>query len=235
MVAILATVAFVATGTMTGVNEDAQAKLVRAEMMELAKAMDQFRQDTGYYPKQGPFDLDTATPPGAVPIDSLPSYAGTNNAERQRWFYSPANLEQLWVNPLYGTEHRLETWDANSGRGWRGPYLRGFEDGFVDIRDDINDGTAAGDPSGDPLAGDNIPDVPGLADPFEGRAVNVGGNTLLDWRADPGGSEREYWGRPFLVFGLVFGLDDSPSIVSMGRNGTYEPGGGGDDVILNLE
>ena len=208
VVVILAAVAFVAGGAFSGVREHANDQLVRTEMQEIAKAIRQFRQDTGYYPKTGPFDLPAGNP---------------------AQFYSPANFSQLLsrTSPL-PVAHQLAAWNPETGRGWRGPYLQGFAEGFVDIRDDINNGTATGNDAGNPLSGSNIPDVPGIADPFEHRAVNVGGSTLLDWSATAGGTEREFWGRPF----LVFGLDASPRIVSMGPDGVY---GTDDDIELNIE
>lgn len=210
VVAILAAVAFVAGGTFRGVRERANDQLVRTEMQAIARAIRQFRQDTGYYPKTGPFDLPAGNPAR---------------------FYSPANFEQLLspISPLAGTGHQLESWDPETGRGWRGPYLQGYAEGFVDIRDGINSGTPAGNPAGNPLAGNNIPDVAGVADPFEHRAASVGGDTLLDWSATAGGTEREVWGRPY----LVFGLDSRPWIVSMGPDGDY--GTADDNIVLNIE
>ncbi len=229
IVAILAAVAFVAGSTFLGVREQANDQLVHTEMQEIAKAIRRFRQDTGYYPKTGPFDLQAYG--GSVPYTGLPASAGSDNAARDLWFYSPANFHQLLsrTSPLNGTGHQLASWDPETGRGWRGPYLQGHGDGFLDIRDGINSGTTpAGSLSGDPLAGNNVPDVEGVADPFEHRAVNVGGDTLLDWSATANGAEREVWGRPY----LVFGLDASPRIVSMGPDGVY---GTDDDIILNIE
>ena len=227
VVAILAAVAFVAGGRFTGVREQANDQLVRTEMQTIAKAIRQFRQDTGYYPKTGPFNL--AAHGGSIPYTNLPTRAGSTNAARDRWFYSPANFSQLFspVSPLDGSvpEHQLEHWDPETGRGWRGPYLQGFTEGFVDIRDGINSGTTpAGNDTGNPLAGSNIPDVDGIADPFERRAVNIGGVTLLGWSATPSG----VWGRPY----LVFDLDSRPRLVSMGPDGAYDTT---DDITLNVE
>ena len=231
IIAVLASIAFLATGTFQGVSESANDGLVHSEMQEIAKAIRQFRQDTGYYPKQGPFDLAPPNGIGAVPIGNLPAHAGGTNAERVRWFQSPANHYQLLdtVSPLNGTNHLLEDWNPDTGRGWRGGYLKGFAEGHVDIRDDIN--PAVNGAGGDPLAGNNIPDVDGLADPFEQRAEDMGGgNTLLDWSATPrpGRNEREAWGRPY----LVFGLGAAPWIVSMGPDGDYN---NGDDIVLDIE
>lgn len=246
-VAILAATAFIATSTFMGVSEHANDQLVRVEMQEIAKAIRQFKQDTGYYPKTGPFEIDLAdTGAGEVTDACLPSYLSSlSNDEKERWFYSPANFYQLITStsPLNGTTHQLEKWNSETGRGWRGPYLNGFAEGYLDIRDGIN-GTIGGSPTalagnkaGDPIVGTNIPDVEGIADPFEYRAEKDGGNTLLDWSAThSGGTEREVWGRPY----LVFDWDTKPWIMSMGpdgnfENGEYDPDNNKDDIVLNIK
>ncbi|WP_309400857.1 prepilin-type N-terminal cleavage/methylation domain-containing protein [Cerasicoccus maritimus] len=226
VVSVLAAVAFVATGTYRGVSEDSSDRLVRVEMLEIAKAMRQFKQDTGYYPKTGPFALSTDG--GSVNIDDLPARAGSSDTEKTRWFYSPANFDQLMStnSPLDGTGHQLETWDPDTGRGWRGPYLSGYGEGYVDIRDDINDDpdTAAGDALGDPLLGTTITNVDGIADPFEHSVTT---NNLLGWSDTVDGAELEKWGRPY----LIFSLDDQPFLISMGLDGEY---GTDDDVRLEI-
>jgi prepilin-type N-terminal cleavage/methylation domain-containing protein len=229
VITILAAVAFIAGGALSGVREQANDQLVRTEMQEIAEAIRQFRQDTGYYPKTGPFNLDTA--PGGAVTDAILAvgfpHSGSSAAERQNWFYSPANFYQLYTraSPLAGTGHQLENWDPETGRGWRGPYLKGFAEGYLDIGDGINNGTPDGNPGGDPLGGANtIEDVEGIADPFEHRPVAG----LLDWSADPGVVEREWWGRPY----LLFDLDSKPRLISMGPDGQY---GTGDDIELRIE
>lgn len=219
VVTILATVAFTASFYMKNAAEQAGDSLVLSEMQEIAKAIRQFKQDTGYYPKTGPFGLDDQG--GQIDHTSM-------NVD---WFYSPANLYQLTVrtSPLDRTGHLLETWNPESGRGWRGPYLTGHEDGELTIGDNINDGSAAGDPFGDPWSGDAIEDVPGIADPFEQKRA---ASELLHWEYD--GVPYDYKGRPYLVFGLT----NQPWIVSMGENGDYESTSriaGGDDIILSID
>jgi prepilin-type N-terminal cleavage/methylation domain-containing protein len=218
VISILAAVAFIAGGAMSGVREQSAEQLVRSEMQQIAAAIRQFRQDTGYYPKTGPFALG-----GVV----QPSNAPAGPAALALWFYSPANFYQLFENPLPAA-NPLASWDAETGRGWRGPYLQGFAEGFVDIRSGINNGTPAGYSAGDPLGGSNIPDVEGIADPFEHRPVIESGDTLLDWSAGPGGVERQVWGRPY----LLFDLDSKPRLISMGPDGVY---GNGDDIELRIE
>jgi len=233
VIVLLAAVAFIGTGTFKGVSEHANDRLVRAEMQNIAKAIRRFKADTGYYPKTGPFSLVGSG--GAVTYASLPSHAGSNNVERDLWFYSPANFYQLLAetSPL-PVGDPLETWNPETGRGWRGPYIKGFLDGYVDIRDGINDGTPHGNEAGSPVGtlDNNVGDVDGIADPFEHRAVSVGGNGLLDWSAVAGGKERDFWGRPY----LCFFYDTRPKLISMGANGTYnDPPGKEDNVELNIE
>ncbi len=120
-----------------------------------------------------------------------------------------------------------KTWDEETGRGWRGPYLNGFKDGYVDIGSEINEDATPSFANegiqGDPLevshsATHFIPtvlDVYGVADPFKRPAEPVADsdadNTLLDWSvthrdnaagtAPPGRDpEMNRWGRPYLYF-----------------------------------
>lgn len=232
IIAIMAAVAFVAGGSYSGVNRQANDQLVRSEMQELAAAIRRFKQDTGYYPKTGPFRL--AIDGGAVVDAGLPTHVtGLSDDAKRRWFYSPANLYQILAtdSPLKDTGHQLASWNKETGRGWRGPYLRGG-DGYVDLRDGINSGTAAGKPAEDPLSGSDVHDVNGVADPFEYRPATVGGVSLLNWSRTPGGKDIPVWGRPY----LVFGLDGAhPWIVSMGPDGEYDMSVTIDDIKLTIE
>ncbi len=256
-VSILAAVAFVTAGNYIGVSEHANDQLVRTEMQEIAQAIRQFRQDTGYYPKTGPFAL--VDDGGEVALADLPAHAGTSDTEKTAWFYSPANFSQLGgaesvkdsVNPLSGTGHQLEEWDTETGRGWRGPYLKGFAEGYVNISDDLNDGSSAGDSAGSPLEtvdATEVPNIPGLADPFEWRPDSSTG--YLAWSSEVDGETRDSWGRPYLLFGLdkadvvvgpgsdgIYGTSDDekvsgPVLLSFGSDGKYATD---DDIILEIE
>lgn len=258
VISLLAATAYVATGAYTHFLDHADEQLVYSEMQEIAKAIRQFKQDTGYYPKEGPFALQLlTTDPGNVTKTMLPNYIGNTsegltNDEISRWFYSPANLYQLTTDtsPLSGSSHQLKEWNPETGRGWRGPYLSGFRDGYVDIRDGISSSNSpAGNKDGDPLSGNNIPDVVGIADPFVQKYETISGNTLLDWSrnrrrmstestTDPDRLEVEKWGRPY----LVFDLDTKPWLVSFGPNGNFDngefnadPNIDKDDITLNIE
>lgn len=224
VVSILAAVAFVTTGAYTNVIETSGERLVLTEMQEIAAAIRQFKQDTGYFPKTGPFALEEDD--GAVTDASLMAnfpHSGSTQEARENWFYSTANFYQVLgpVNPLTGSGHMLESWNSETGRGWRGPYLSGVSDGYVDIGNDISI-----DPPGSPLNGNHVEDVDGIADPFMFRGID----NLLDWsrRPRPDRVEVEKWGRPY----LLLEIDEKLSLVSMGPDGDY---GTDDDIVLPLE
>lgn len=224
VIAILAAISFIAAGTFRGVGAHADERLVLTEMQEIAKALRQFKQDTGYYPREGPFALGATSNQEVTDADlATVAHSGSTAAARARWFNSPANFYQLLVGPLLsGHVQNLETWNAETGRGWRGPYLRGFADGRVDIGDDINASVDGID--GDPLTGNSISNVDGIADPFEYRPA--GG--LLDWTGVDAG---EPWGRPYLFLQNAAGRW---VLISMGPDGEYDQGGG-DDIVLPIE
>ena len=113
VMAIMAIVAGSVIATLGGTGEHATEQVAQAEMAELKKAILQFRRDTGWLPKQGPFSLQGLSLQGAA---ILPS--GKDAA----WFDSPANFYQLFENPL-DPAHPLAAWNPDTGRGWHGPYL----------------------------------------------------------------------------------------------------------------
>ncbi len=219
--AILIAVSFIAYSTFDGVVDAKKEEVARAEMLEIARAIRQFKQDTGYYPKQGPFDhVDYG---GAVDPDcvDLLDVEGNPPADPKAWLHSPANFWQLFNNPLKlktspdpsCVEHMLAEWHPSTGRGWRGPYLmRDAETSFA-----LSSGlspTGDGDPTGSDLL------VYGIADPFQDRNGDYG---------------------PFFAFDVAdttAGLHDPastsdsdyklrPRMVSMGLDGYY---GGRDDA-----
>ncbi|AFL72262.1 type II secretion system protein [Thiocystis violascens] len=184
-VAILAAVAGIGALNLTGVIEDNKEQLARVEMQEIAKAIRQFKQDTGYYPKQGPFGLaltvGSTTYSGGVNESTIPDHASRTPAENAAWFYSPANFWQLFecpiiTNPLpppapqwpvwlgcTGSEE--QSWDASRGRGWRGPYLRRDSQSLVDLSDDLKT-NGIGSPIEDGGTAKLVAEAIGIADPF---------------------------------------------------------------------
>lgn len=225
VIAILAAISFIAAGTFRGVGAHADERLVLTEMQEIAKALRQFKQDTGYYPREGVFQLTAQG--GEVRTASLPTHSGTD----YQWFYSPANLYQLLAttSPLTGSGHQLTTWNAETGRGWRGPYLSGFSDGRVTIGIGLNPTNPdnADTVSGDPTTGATEVDVVGIADPFEHGTVNG----KFVWSSVPAGDR---WGRPYLFMQVTDSLDPHWQLLSMGPDGEYDRGGD-DDIVLPIE
>ena len=181
VVAIMAAIAGTAYGLYYDATEEAMEELSRVQMEELAKALWQFRRDTGYFPRQGPFALvaaGTAETPATDGYECAGVYGGGPGVHRSRssgaiqesWFVSPANLWQLVERPSLCANHpqkHLETWDAAARRGWNGPYLPGKAKAGV-LYLDIGDNLAA-DGSGDPTwinsSGSALIDVPALPTP----------------------------------------------------------------------
>lgn len=207
VVSILAALAAIAAPIFRSVDETAGEQLANAELKRIAAALRQFKQDTGYYPKQGPF-------------------ATTNDAN----LASPGNLGQLFAQPQDSGGSDILAWDIEAGRGWRGPYLTSFGEGEVGIGLDL-----AADGTGDPLAGATVVVVTAVADPFEkppvgaymqwlepisGRNVNSRGRAYL-YFIDDGANDPSVNGCRV------------PCVLSMGPNGRYDSGGG-DDIVISL-
>ncbi len=257
---ILVAVAFTVTSVFTGVDQDARAQVTRAEMDEVAQAIRQFRQDTGYYPKDGPFDHEDQG--GQVDL----AVADPDPAALLDRFNSPANLSQLYVQPTNNAAppdaactNCVLPWNIDTGRGWRGPYLK--RENRVDVGDDLE---VNGDD--DPAIVETAPilNLLGVADPQEFSPLNAAGafcdgdeapvetpantNCILDWRpitddgdADDNDGDRAFLthGRPYLYFinpaavGNVTGCLSVPCLLAFGSNGSYNQGGV-DDIVVSV-
>lgn len=148
VVAILAAVAMIATSSFVGggrsVETDAKIKIAKAEMAAIAKAVKQFKADTGYYPKEGVFAHEKmggntiGSSKNLYNIEVLKShllsagayssfmYSYIENAFFKDEFYAPYNLDQLFFQPTNSSSsdgEDLLPWSHNSGYGWNGPYL----------------------------------------------------------------------------------------------------------------
>jgi len=206
VVAILATVAGTVLVSQGGVEDRAGQDITRHQLTELREAVLRFRRDTGHLPKQGPYALASAGGEVQVP-------AGQDPADYAAWFHSPANLSQLYENPLAGnTEPRA--YDLDTRRGWNGPYLsqRGHE---VSVGDDLASDGSAGTGEG----GARLLTVPALADSLEQAALATGLGAVFSWTTPAGPQPRA--GRPL----LLFSLDDETQarVVSCGSDGAYAP------------
>ncbi|MFT5448696.1 MAG: prepilin-type N-terminal cleavage/methylation domain-containing protein [Gammaproteobacteria bacterium] len=254
-VAIVAALAGIAARAFQSTYADSQQELTRSEMQRVASAIRQFKQDTAYDPKQGPFR--SITDGGLV---NTSNYPGDTIARRNAWMCSPANFGQLINEPLRAVNTPVMAWNEATGRGWRGPYLT--RDALVDVGDDLLPGG-----TGDPAITSDVHYIHmrGIGDGFEHPPVDPSGtrrctevvnNTacLLDWRiavdnADDiaEGAEQafDFHGGPLLYFineddsvnnakENIAGCTALPCLVSMGANGFYERDGnlGDDDIVL---
>ena len=228
------------------VDTRARVHLAQAEMLNIAKAVRQFKQDTGYYPGQGPFayldysqcgsscncadDAGNVDSIGGLDPVALVAVAGGTPRE---WGDTPANMLQLLQRPVICSNHalvHLASWDEVNQQGWRGPYLT--NEGFTDISGDLS---ASGD--GDPLATWVLAlrNIPAIADPFSHNEPEVVPTAnvdfdgyLLDWRTFSAGTDVYSSGlsKPARIGSAYYllGRDGcSPlRIVSTGYNGVYE-------------
>lgn len=211
--AVLVAVAMIGVSAIVDTSEVAEEQLVLQEMREVAEAIVQFRSDTNYYPKQGPFAAATV-PSGTGPLAS------------------PANMIQLFESPEDAVGNDLMPWNPDTGRGWRGPYLSDFGEGTVTVGSNFV--SSAQTPFAGPAAR-----VTAVADPFEAAPSG----TYFAWQEPISGRNVERRGAPYMLFldaaagtpGTPGNIDGCvrPCLLSLGPNGTYEAGGG-DDLVLNL-
>lgn len=246
VIAILAALAGTTATIMQGIDEDADAQLAQVELAQAAKAVRQFRSDTGYFPKEGPFSMNedmvtssgcdaglfqtlagsaSGHPAAQVFYADLPSYAPADCDASLNWFYNAANLSQLTGlgahNYLGDDGNDVMPWDAASGRGWRGPYLDGSSEGYVDMGDII----FVGD---DDLDGGLFDDVPAV---FLGSPERPNGNYYVSRRVPQDNpsyqaglvDDLELARRPLLMFVEKDGIvAERVVLLSMGVNGIYE-------------
>lgn len=210
VVAILAALVGGIALKMTDTQVEAQNQIALHEMGVLREALQRFYADTGYLPKQGPFDLASRSMQGKVPDPS----AALGGVE---WFDSPANLLQLFEPPLDGSLQQIAPWNPDRRRGWHGPYLTRTDKGVVvgnALPTDGKTGTliSLNSPSDLPL------EVPGLPDRFALPELD-GSLHFLRWKDLSDAVVVR--GRPYLLFDL--GDPSRARIVSCGLDGDYTP------------
>jgi type II secretory pathway pseudopilin PulG len=186
-----------------GAKEGAARSVALHEMQQIREAVLQFRRDTGYFPKQGPFAPWYRG--GHVPFDS----------RGKDWLEHPANLVQLFENPLAGTQHPLAAWNPDTGRGWRGPYLNNRVDVLVEsARPSSRTRVSA--------HGRSLLRVPAVVDSFSPQHRKAGSGPDARSGSIDGGDH------PY----LLLDLDQAAAarVVCTGPNGRYDRGG--DDLVL---
>lgn len=235
VVAILLAISYLGFAVVFDTQKHAEDRVARAQLLVVAKALRQFKADTGYYPGQGPFALNrTCTLDGApiepgaiVPTPDL--VPGT--ADACAWFQSPANLALLFreapltPDPAH-PQASLLAWDAAAQRGWRGPYLPRAALAWLDLGTNLDSGTL-------------LADVP--AEPA-GPAFAPVANLYLRWRAIPSSAagyvaqrdDFERHPRPILHFDLEPSAGGRPRVVYTGPDGAYGGANPDDACLPNL-
>ena len=95
---ILAALAYVGAGVYADTDRRAEDELARVELLRLADALNRFRGDTGYWPGEGPFQLNVGcTDPSPAAIQSVSSMPGSKSPQ---WYASPVNLSLLFEAPV---------------------------------------------------------------------------------------------------------------------------------------
>ncbi|MDR0672121.1 MAG: hypothetical protein LBF93_00360 [Zoogloeaceae bacterium] len=250
--AILVALSYLAWGAYLGVDRRVEDELARGELLRLADALRRFHDDTGYWPGEGPFQLnencsDLSSSIAAVDSRQTGPYgdaADTESAtgtfeERKEWFTSPANLSLLFRKPVICEGHRLaflEDWNAETHRGWNGPYLPTNKLHWVDLLAGaklVNIPAFGVGPAFAPNAGsaDCTTDLNRCA--FSWRSVPVSSVITLDdsngdgvddvTGYDPAKHEFARHARPFLFF------LEPPRVVYAGEDGRYGDADPGDD------
>jgi len=240
VVSILATVAGIGMQAYGNTKFDTEVKLSIVELQNIAKAVQRFKHDTGYYPKQGPFNLDLIDRvKGEVSISLLPSASGSPAATQTDWFDSPANFYQLVIEPVNESGDSVMAWDIETGKGWHGPYLSSVKLSYVDLSNDLKP-YGLGDYSDEAGFAGVLKNIPSLYDGLGHHrpvTVSAGFDTdglLVDWRNVASNSsnyisDKHEMGRPgspYLLFiHDIDPLGDSwplPKLVAVGANGEFD-------------
>lgn len=194
-------------------QEALRSDLALVELVRLKDAVLAFERDTGHLPRQGPFALADDSRPGRVATPELGPL----------WFHHPFNIVQLLEQPVDPNGRAVLPFSIDTGRGWRGPYLRHGTEGLVRAGTGL-----AHDGSGDPTAGSLLDPMPAVADPFDHHRPTAEG--FLAW-SPPLTDGPTPLGRPIALVGF-----DDPALarlIGFGPNGRYEEGEG-DDLVLPL-
>ena len=249
MVTLLSLVGAAIIYSLGNARESISEDLSKYESSTLYKALKQFRRDTGYYPKQGPFALKVPGGEGKIDptiSDHWPVFlSDKSSAERTAWFNHPANFYQLILrdSPLNSTGHSLESFNIQTGRGWRGPYIKEGVGSIIvgDAEEYDPDPTEedAHTPSSWTIGSWNgegsspVTDLVLLCDAFVGETATFPVRQFGDKDAGTGlhGTSVGEFGRPY----MYFATDSAVWIVGMGTDRTYQGGtASSDDELVYL-
>ncbi|MEK8026750.1 MAG: hypothetical protein RLY78_1504 [Pseudomonadota bacterium] len=254
VVSILAALSGLGWTFYSGVRDAELTRLGQAQMRYVAQALRRFHTDMGYWPGQGPLALTAAHNIETVVTDheitcsdptgaglwlrsTLPSIvvpAGVSDIETWRadWARHPANLWMLMARPLLCANHplgRLQDWDATTARGWRGPYLRADQLGWLQAGNDLQPdggGTGRNAPLQRDLQALGVGRWLPAVQADGSRCPEASDDCAWQWRVhastapgfDPSRHTFEASPRPLLYFGVASGR---VRLVSMGPDGAF--------------
>ena len=95
-----------------GAQNQSTENILKAEENTIYQAIIRFKNDTGYYPKTGPFAY------GNVEDE----HSGTEDFSEAE-FNNFQNFHQLFFKPVDKSDPDKWNWNIDSKRGWNGPYL----------------------------------------------------------------------------------------------------------------
>ncbi|MCX4189161.1 prepilin-type N-terminal cleavage/methylation domain-containing protein [Methylophaga sp. OBS3] len=157
VISLLAVLAIAAINAFDGNEEQARYNITRLEMVELQKALLQFRRDTGEFPcrsfRTGVYSLNTIIDPDDGPAKyylayqdqpNLPENPDTvNGSDWEKWcqeaFRNSAGrdiasnaLYMLNDFPYFAADFPNLLWNRDTQKGWNGSYisLEGLTDGW---------------------------------------------------------------------------------------------------------
>jgi len=132
VISVLAAIAGMTSVALDVYQQDAEEKLTRVEMQRIANAIRRFKEDTGYWPKTGPFDYSsvlTTEPSASYPMSQYRDDYFNHDANFWWLFTQPPKHIGYWNESSKTPEDRTDKvnqlwpWDINVGMGWQGPYI----------------------------------------------------------------------------------------------------------------
>lgn len=223
VVSVLATLAGITAVAMDGYEQDAQEQLVNTEMKRIASAIYRFKEDTGYFPKEGIFAGDALF--GADSGDEKIDY---NKIENLEWlFVSPKVFDTNDDDKVDGSDsapfERL-AWDVNRSRGWNGPYIEPSSQSHV-----IDNVTVCGLSEANFDTGFDDKQSAGLTDAFERNTLGMESCAAVHYSGE--WVRREFTGQAYRYFTEY--KNDAITDCSQSGNGCIALVSSGKDGVLD--
>ncbi len=193
VVSVLAAMASIAAVAVDGYQQTAEDELAKVEIQAIASAIQRFKADTGYYPREGLFADDQL-----YGSNSSPEKSDYNKDENLYWLFSSPLLHDVngdgnvnSADQSAGGPKEKMPWNESVGRGWHGPYLE------IDGRRSVvvNNAVCALDHSLFDTGFDGKESV-GLLDRFE-RRIDADSESCSALNTSSGWVKRDYSGQAY--------------------------------------